>query len=95
MAKSTRITRRIIDSKKHTQGFILQGGRRVSRSEAVTMASSGKISGVRIVNGPHGSYLQSVGTRGLYDLPVEQMEVTSSNSRSSSLTKASRSRRAR
>ncbi len=69
---NTRITRRLVNTKKHTIGFVLTGGKQVSRSQAIQMASGGHIAGVRIVNGSQGRYLQSTGNTGLYELPTAQ-----------------------
>lgn len=67
-----RITRRVTNQKRHTVGYVLTGGQQVTRSRAVQMASSGQISGVRVVNGSSGRYLQSTNSRGLYELPITQ-----------------------
>jgi hypothetical protein len=62
-----RITKRLVNSKRHTVGFVLTGNRRVTRSQAVRMAN--QLSGVRVVRSQSGRYLQSTTDRNLYDLP--------------------------
>lgn len=75
---NTRITRRLVNTKRHTVGFVLTGGKQVSRSKAIQMASGGHIAGVRVVNGSQGRYLQSTGNTGLYELPVAQQATVRS-----------------
>lgn len=86
-----RINRRIVNSQRHTTGFVLSGNRRVSRREAISMARSGKIDGVAVRRGPSGSYLASTGSRSLYSLPITVDASSSANGNASS----SRSRRSR
>lgn len=69
MSVST-IRKRVINSKRHTVGFVLTGNRRVSRAEAVRLARQSMIGGVRIVRSSQGTYLQSTTARNLYDLPT-------------------------
>lgn len=64
------IIKRVVNNKRHTVGFILSGNRKVTRSEAVRMARSSRIRGVRVVSGSQGTYLQSTTDRNLYDLPT-------------------------
>jgi hypothetical protein len=64
------IRKRVINSKRHTVGFILSGNKRVSRAEAVRMARRSMIGGVRVVSSSQGTYLQSTTARNLYDLPT-------------------------
>lgn len=68
--KTQRITRRVVNTKRHTVGFLLNGSTYVTRSQAVNMARSSRISGVRVVRGSQGTYLQSTTSRNLYDLPM-------------------------
>lgn len=70
MSNMTNIIKRVVNSKRHTVGFVLSGNRRVTRSEAVRMAKASRIRGVRVVSGSQGSYLQSTTSRNLYDLPT-------------------------
>jgi hypothetical protein len=74
---NTRITRRLVNSKRHTVGFVLTGGKQVTRSQAIQLASGGNIAGVRVVNGSQGRYLQSTGNTGLYELPIAQKKASS------------------
>jgi hypothetical protein len=64
------IRKRVINSKRHTVGFVLTGNKRVSRAEAVRMARRSAIGGVRVVRSSQGTYLQSTTNRNLYDLPT-------------------------
>lgn len=63
-----RITKRIVSTKRHTQGYVV-GGRFVSIAEARKLASQGRINGVRVV----GDHIQSINgsKRRLADLPTE------------------------
>jgi hypothetical protein len=70
MNNARTIVKRVINSKRHTVGFVLSGNLRVSRSEAVRMAKASKIRGVRVISGSQGTYLQSITDRNLYDLPT-------------------------
>lgn len=69
MSVST-IRKRVINSKRHTVGFVLTGNKGVSRAEAVRMARQSMIGGVRVVRSSQGTYLQSTTDRNLYDLPT-------------------------
>tara|TARA_B100000614_G_scaffold262915_1_gene301194 strand:- start:20022 stop:20288 length:267 start_codon:yes stop_codon:yes gene_type:complete len=71
MAAKMRINRRIVNSKRHTTGYIVTGGRRITRAQAVRMARKGELSGVRAIQGNGVSYIQSTTNRSLYDLPIE------------------------
>ena len=84
-----RITRRIIDAKQHTVGFVLSGGRRVDRTEAVRLALDGTLTGVRVVNG-NPRYVMSTTSRSLYDLPSAQESTVSSSSRTRSRSSTAR-----
>lgn len=66
---TARINRRVLNTKRHTIGYVITGNKQVTRSQAVTLAKRGQLSGVRIVNGKT-SYLQSTTSRSLQDLPV-------------------------
>lgn len=68
-AKS-RINRRVLNTKRHTVGYVITGNKQVTRSQAVTLAQRGQLSGVRIVKNGKTSYLQSTTKRSLQDLPV-------------------------
>lgn len=68
--KTLRISKRVVNTKRHTVGFVLNGKQVVSRSEAVKMARGSKISGVKVVRSSQGTYLQSTTDRNLYDLPM-------------------------
>jgi hypothetical protein len=89
-----RITRRIIDAKQHTVGFVLSDGRRVDRAQAVGLALEGSLTGVRVVNG-NPRYIMSTTSRSLYDLPEAQESTVSSSASSSSSSSRSRSSTAR
>lgn len=69
MSVST-IRKRVINSKRHTVGFILTGNKMVTRAEAVRMARQSMIGGVRVIRSSQGTYLQSTTARNLYDLPT-------------------------
>ena len=81
---TVRINRRIVNSKRHTTGFVITGNREIARSKAVSMARRGQISGVRVISGPSGPYLMSTGKRSLYSLPTRMASKTRSKSRSQS-----------
>lgn len=68
--RTSRINRRILNSKRHTVGYVITGGRRVTRDQAVNMAHRGELSGVRVVRGTRSEYIQSTTSRSLQDLPV-------------------------
>ena len=63
-----RISRRIVNSKRHTQGFVING-KSYSRAAAVKMARKGQLAGVQVV----GNHLQATpgASRRLTDLPVD------------------------
>jgi len=65
-----RIYRRIVSPKRHTVGYMVSGHGRVTRTQAVKMASKGDLRGVRVASGQAGKYLVSTGSRTLYDLPI-------------------------
>lgn len=88
---SMRINRRIVNSQRHTTGFVLTGNRRVNRREAISMARKGQIQGVAVRRGPSGAYLASTGSRSLYSLPID-VDASSSANGSSSSRSRSRSR---
>lgn len=62
----TRLYRRIVNTKRHTVGYLAVGGKFLSVKQARQAASYGKISGVRVV----GNHIQAaIGARPLYSLP--------------------------
>tara|TARA_Y100000310_G_scaffold146708_1_gene146018 strand:+ start:463 stop:675 length:213 start_codon:yes stop_codon:yes gene_type:complete len=65
-----RIYRRVVTPKRHTVGYMISGHGKVTRNQAVKMASKGDISGVRVARGRTGKYLVSTTSRKLYDLPI-------------------------
>jgi len=80
--RARRINRRIVNTKRHTVGYIITGNERISRSQAVRMAGSGELSGVRVVGGGSQSYIQSTNNdRRLYDLPEVVDNTMRANSR--------------
>ena len=82
MARRPKINKRIVSTKSHTIGYILTGGKEVTRKQAVTMANRGQINGVRVATGPNGSYIQSSTSRRLYDLPtIRRSNKNSTNAR--------------
>jgi len=61
-----KITRRFVNSKRHTVAYLVSGNRR-NVAESTRLASQGKISGVRVV----GDHIQaSIGLRPLAQLPT-------------------------
>lgn len=61
-----RITKRVVDVKRHTIGFMINN-HFYTVSQARSLASNGRIAGVRVV----GGHIQaSVGARRLVDLPT-------------------------
>lgn len=66
MTKSKRITRRVVNTKRHTTGYVV-GGQVYSVSATRNMARRGDIANVRVV----GQHIQSVpGKQRLTDLPI-------------------------
>lgn len=65
-----RIYRRVVNPKRHTVGYMVSGHGKVTRNQAIKMASKGDISGVRIARGQSGKYLVSTTSKGLYELPI-------------------------
>jgi len=64
--KKLRITRRIVNSKRHTTGYVI-GGKTCSVSQVKSLAEQGKVAGVRVV----GQHIQATpGARKLSDLPM-------------------------
>ena len=64
--KPKRATRRIVNTKRHTTGYVV-GGEQLSVAQARTMARRGQIANVRVV----GKHIQAVpGKQRLTDLPV-------------------------
>lgn len=64
-----KFNKRIVDRKRHTLGYVLTNGKRLTRKEAMVMVQNGKIRGVRLVSTPSGGYLRSNSKTALYDLP--------------------------
>ncbi len=67
-----RIRSRIVDVKRHTKGYMIDG-MRVTRGVAVKMARRGRIPHVTAKRGVDGWYISSLPSReaSLYDLPVK------------------------
>ncbi len=64
--KQMRITRRFVDSKRHTVAYLVNG-KRQNVAESTRLASKGQISGVRVV----GNHIQAaIGRRPLAKLPT-------------------------
>lgn len=64
--KPMRVTRRIVNTKRHTTGYVI-GGKSQSVAQARKLASTGRVSGVRVV----GKHIQSIpGRKRLTDLPA-------------------------
>jgi len=62
-----RITRRLVNVRRHTTGYII-GGKRHSVLATSKLAKAGRISGVQVV----GNHVQAIpGRRRLTDLPTE------------------------
>ena len=81
---TARIHRRILNNKRHIVGYVITGNKKVTRKQAVDLAKKGQISGIRIVKGPNGEYLQSTTKRSLRDLPItleRTLEVSLGKSR--------------
>ena len=66
-----RVTRRIVNSKRHTQGYMI-GGRFYSVADSTNLAARGRVSGVRVV----GNHIQAEsGRKRLSDLPTTVQRV--------------------
>jgi len=67
-----KITKRIVNTKRHTIGFVINNNKRVSRGEAAKLARRGKIEGVTAKKGLDGWYIASLPNSGnvLYNLPT-------------------------
>jgi hypothetical protein len=64
--KQMRITRRLVNTKRHTTGYVI-GGKKTSVPQARRLASQGRLANVRVV----GRHIQSVpGKTRLSDLPT-------------------------
>ena len=85
---SKTIKSRIINNKRHTIGYVLSSGQKISRSEAVQLAKARSLFGVRAVRASGRWYIQSSGNKSLYSLPVVPNKTKSSTR--SSRRKASR-----
>jgi len=65
-ARPRRITRRVVNTKRHTTGYVV-GGEVYSVAQTRNMARRGEVSNVRVV----GRHIQSVpGKQRLTDLPI-------------------------
>lgn len=63
---SQKITKRIVDARRHTQGYVV-GGKEVSVPQARKMAAAGCLRGVQVV----GQHIQSLpGKKRLSELPM-------------------------
>ena len=63
------IKKRLVNTKKHTLGFMI-GGKWRTRKQAVVLAERGKISDVIVRKSPYGKYISAVpDTPRLSDLP--------------------------
>ncbi len=61
-----KITKRIVDVRRHTQGYIV-GGQEMSVPQALKMAAAGRLRGVQVV----GQHIQSLpGKKRLSELPM-------------------------
>jgi len=73
MRRQMRITKRGINSKRHTVGYLV-GGKWRTRNETVRLAQQGRVHGVVVRNnGPYQRYVASIPSPyadNLYDLPV-------------------------
>lgn len=66
-ASAMRISKRVVNSKRHTTGYII-AGQFHSVAQTKNLASKGAIAGVRVV----GNHIQAVnGRKRLSDLPME------------------------
>ena len=64
-----RVRKRIVSTKRHTVGFVLENGLQVDRKRAVSLARDERLYGVRVVKGHHVDYLAGK-KRSLYTLPM-------------------------
>lgn len=65
-APKARVTRRIMNSKRHVVGYIV-GGQRLTVQQVRTAAAEGRVAGVRVV----GNHVQAaIGARPLSALPT-------------------------
>ena len=66
-----RITARIVDTKRHTIGYIVDNNKRATRGEVVKMARRNQLVGVVAKNGVAGWYVSGTPSHGkLEDLPT-------------------------
>ena len=71
MADKKRIRKVVVNKKRHTKGFVLEGGERVSRGEAVKLAKRDRLYGVTPRKGSNGWYLTSTPQgKNLYSRPI-------------------------
>lgn len=66
---TTRINRVVQNTRRHTIGYVVTGGKTITRDQAVRYARRGQLAGVRVVEA-QTPYLQSTGKRSLQDLPI-------------------------
>jgi len=68
--KKSRVTHRIVSTKRHTQGYVIDG-KNVRRNTAVKMARQGKLNNISVV----GNHIQTLPGRrqNLLDLPEKLM----------------------
>ena len=66
-----RIAKRIVDTKRHTKAYVIDG-KRITRGSAVKMARRGHLEDVTAKKGPHGWFVASLPSAeaNLYDLPI-------------------------
>jgi hypothetical protein len=66
-SKGMKITQRVVDVRRHTQGYVA-GGKQYSVAQMRQMVSSGKVAGVQVV----GNHIQAVpGGTPLGSLPIK------------------------
>ncbi len=66
-----RVTRRVVNSKRHTQGYMI-GGQFYTVPDSTNLVARGRVSGVRVV----GNHIQAEsGRKRLSDLPTTVQKV--------------------
>lgn len=63
--KHLKISRRLVNSKRHTEGYVI-GGKKTSVGDARKLAQQGRLANVRVV----GRHIQGVPGNSLSSLPV-------------------------
>lgn len=66
--KPLKITERIVDAKRHTVGYVINGSE-VTRTEAIRLAKRGWLRNARVAKGNGGTFIIGESTN-LYDLPI-------------------------